>query len=111
VRNLALRECADGKATVAAPPSRYAYASEHADEIAELIQSVVGRPIKLTVEQLGENEELPAIFATQPEPGATGEPAPDLAAKPENDPEDHPLVKQVIEIFNAKVVRKDRDNG
>lgn len=110
VRNLALRAYADGKATVVAPPSRYAYASEHADEIAELIRSVVGEPVRLTVEELGEGEELPAVFAARPDAPAPGEPAND-APRPENDPEDHPLVKQVIELFNAKVVHKKRDDA
>ncbi len=110
MRNLALRECAGGKATVVAPPSRYAYASEHADEIAELIRSVVGEPVKLTVEQLAEGEELPVIFAAQPSAEATGEPGAQ-APRPENDPEDHPLVKQVIELFDAKVVHKKRDDA
>ena len=106
VRTLFLRELTDTKAVIEAPPSRLAFASDHAQDLATLVSAALGRPLKVTIEPMPEDRVLGPI----PDPGAQGQPdSPAMPAMPiaENDPEDHPLVREVITVFNAKVLKKE----
>lgn len=107
VRTLYLRELTDTKAIIEAPPSRLAFASEQAYDLAALVSAALGRPLKVTVEPMPEDRVLGPI------PDPDNPESPDTPAAPampiaDDDPEDHPLVQEVIRVFDAKVVKKER---
>ncbi|MEM7755830.1 MAG: hypothetical protein AAF297_09370 [Planctomycetota bacterium] len=107
MRTLYLRELTDTKAVIEAPPSRLAFASDHAQDLATLVSAALGRPLKVTIEPMPEDRVLGPI----PDPQSPDQPAaPAIPGLPhtDNDPEDHPLVQEVIKVFDAKVVKKER---
>jgi len=48
------------------------------------------------------------VLGPLPDPESPDQPAERAMPMTENDPEDHPLVQEVIKVFDAKVVKKER---
>jgi hypothetical protein len=107
VRTLALRELTGDRAVVQAPQSRLVFATEHSREIAALVRTVVGHELTLFVEPMPEDGAAPPAPLPGKADAAAGPPETPATA-PESDPEDNPLVQQIKQLFDARVVRVDR---
>ncbi|MEM1184386.1 MAG: hypothetical protein AAGI53_05210 [Planctomycetota bacterium] len=112
MRTLYLRELTETKATIEAPPSRLAYASDHVQHLATLVSAALGRPMKVAVEPMPEDRVIGPITDPGAAPGGPqAAQATSTQGGIENDPEDHPLVQAVIKVFDARVLRKERHNS
>lgn len=75
----------------ASDPGQLAYARQRSEQIAELFKQAMGKAVKVSLKS---DAETPAR-------------APDSAQ--DREALEHPLVKQAIDLFNARVVSVERD--